>query len=88
MAASGTAVQVATECCRAAKLDGIKYAQMEPRQPGPVPGDEAITVLSDDVSHLERWLAHGFCNFRDRLMLSGLETVMVSSGLATAVRCF
>src|ERR1017187_1974908 len=37
MAASGTAIQVATERGRAAKLDGVQYAQMEPRQPGSVP---------------------------------------------------
>jgi len=32
--------------------------------------------------------AHRFCNFRESLMLSGLETSIVSSGLATAVKCF
>src|ERR1022692_2406761 len=37
MAASGTAIQVATERGRAAKLDGVPYAQMAPRQPGSVP---------------------------------------------------
>src|ERR1700732_4826934 len=88
MAASGTTIQVATERCRAAKLDGIQHAQMEPRQPGLVFFDEAIAVLSDDVGHLERWPVHRFCSFRERLLLSGLETVIVSKGLATAVRCF
>src|SRR5258708_33015679 len=88
MATSRTTVQVATECCRAAKLDGIQYAEMEPRQPGPVLGDEAVAVLSDDVGHLERWSVHRFCSFRERLLLSGLETGIVSKGLATAVRCF
>src|SRR5450759_3500146 len=88
MAASGTTVQVATECCRAAKLDGMQYAEMEPRQPGPVLFDEAIAVLPDDVGHLEGWLVHRFCSFRERLMFSGLDTVIVSNGLATAVRCF
>jgi hypothetical protein len=87
MAASGTTVQVDTECCRAAKLDGVEHAQMEPRQPGPVLCDEAIAVLSDDISHLGGWLIHCFCFFRERLTLSGLETVIVSRGLTTAVRC-
>ena len=50
-------------------------------------GDEAVAVLSDDVGHLEGWPVHGFCSFRERWMLSGLDTVIVSSGLATAVRC-
>src|ERR1017187_6547687 len=88
VAALAATVQVATECCRAAKLDGVKYAEMEPRQPGPVLFDEAIAVLSDDVGHLEGWPVHGFCSFRERLMFSGLDTVIVSNGLATAVRCF
>ncbi len=88
MAASGTTIQVATESGRAARLDGVENAQMEPRQPGPVLGDEAIAVLSDDVGHLEGWLVHRFCSFRERLLVSGLETVMVSKGLATALRCF
>ena len=46
---------------------------MEPRQPGSVLGDEVVAVLSDDVAHLERWLVHPFCSFRERLLLSGLE---------------
>jgi hypothetical protein len=87
MAASGTTIQVATECWRAAKLDGVQYAEMEPRQPGSVLCDEAVAVLADDVGHLERWPVHRFSSFRERLMLSGLDTVIVSSGLATAVRC-
>src|ERR1039458_1989486 len=74
VAASGTTVQVATECCRAAKLDGMQYAEMEPRQPGPVLFDESIAVLPDDVGHLEGWLVHRFCSFRERLMFSGLDT--------------
>ena len=88
MAASATAIQVATEGCRAANLDGVQHVQMEPSQPGSVLGDEAIAVLSDDVGHLERWLVHLFCNFRERLMLSGLETQIASNGLAPEVRCF
>src|ERR1017187_1228487 len=65
---------------RAANLDGIQYAQMEPRQPGSVLCDEAVAVLSDDVGHLEGWPVHGFCSFRERWMLSGLDTGVVSSG--------
>jgi hypothetical protein len=88
MAASGTSIQMATEGCRAAKLDGEHYAQMEPRQSGSVFGDEAVAVLSDDVGHLKGWLVHRFCSFRERLMLSGLETPIASNGLAPEVRCF
>jgi hypothetical protein len=88
MAASRATIQVATELCCAASLDGIKYPQMEPGQPGSVLCDEAVAVLSDDVGHLERWSVHRFCSFRERLLLLGLETGIASSGLATAVRCF
>jgi len=88
MAASGTAISVATERRRAAKLDGVQHAQMEPRTPGSVPCDEAIAGLSDDIGHLEGWRVHRFCSFRERLLWSGLETGIVSKGLATRVRCF
>ena len=74
--------------CRAANLDGVQHAQMEPRQPGSMLCDEAVAVLSDDVGHLERWPIHPFCNFRERLLLPGLETGIASKGLTTAVRCF
>ena len=87
MAASGTPVQVTTERCRAAKLDGMKNTQMEPCQPGLVLGDEAVAALSDDIGHLERWPVHRFSSLRDRLLVSGLEIVIVSMGLVTAVRC-
>lgn len=50
-------IQVATEGCRTASRNGVQYAQMEPRQPGSVPCDEAIAVLADGVGHLEGWLA-------------------------------
>ncbi len=88
MPASGTAIPVAAERRRAAKLDGVQHSQMEPREPGPVLCDEAIAGLSNDIGHLEGWRVHGFCSFRERLLLSGLETVIVSKGFATAVRCF
>ena len=88
MAALGTAIQVATEGCRAAILDGVKHAQMEPRQPGSVLCDETAAILSDDIGHLEGWPIHRFCNFRESLALSGRETSIVSRGFATAVKCF
>jgi hypothetical protein len=50
--------------------------------------DEAPLVLSDDIGHLERWPVHRWCNFRESFTLSGLETLIVSKGLATAVKCF
>ena len=79
---------MAAEGCRAAKLDGEQDAQMEPRQPGSVLCDEAVAGLSDDVGHLEGWLAHRFCSLWERLLFSGLEVLIASNGLAPEVRCF
>ena len=42
VAALETAIQVATERCRAAVLDGEEHAQVQPRQPGSVLFDKAL----------------------------------------------
>ena len=55
MAALATAIQMSAERCRAAMLDGKEDAEMQPRQPGPVPVDEAVAMRANDVGHLERW---------------------------------
>ena len=88
MAASRTTIPMAAQRGRAATLDGVEHTQVQPRQPGPVLLDEAPLVLSDDIGHLERWPVHRLCNFRESFTLSGLETLIVSKGLATAVKCF
>lgn len=88
MTASGTAIEMAAQRGRAAVLDGVEYAPVVPRKPGTVLLNEAVLVLSDDIGHLEGRPVHRFCNFRERLTLSGLETSIVSRGFATAVKCF
>src|SRR5580658_2198199 len=85
-AALATAIQVATECRRAAVLDGEKDAQMEPSQPGSVPFDEAAAMHPDNICHLERWPAHFLCSLRDRFTWSGLESSALSSGVPAAFR--
>src|SRR5713226_9999400 len=55
IAALATAIQVATERRRAAVLDGDQHAELQPRQPGPVPGDEAVAMRADDIGHLDKW---------------------------------
>ena len=87
MTASGTTVEMAAQAGRAAVRDGVEHALVVPRQPGTVLLDETVSVLSNDIGHLEGWPLHRFCNLRDSLMLSGLETPSVSRGLATAVKC-
>ncbi len=59
-------VQVATERCRAAMLDGEEDAEMLPRQPGTVPVDEAIAMRANDVGHLEGWRFHLLFGLRER----------------------
>jgi hypothetical protein len=81
IAALATAIQMAAERSRAAVLDGEEDTEVEPRQPGSVPFDEAVAVCSNDICHLERYLLHFLISFRERLNWSGLETSMWSSGL-------
>ena len=85
MAALAAAIQMSAERCRAAVLDGKQHAQMQPRQPGSVPFDEAVAVRANDVCHLERWPVHFLCSFRDRFTWSGLDSSMLSSGVPAAL---
>src|ERR1700730_19320591 len=88
MTAWGTAIEMAAQRGRAAVLDGVEHTPVVPRKPGTVLLDETVLVVADDIGHLEGWRVHCFCNFRESLMFSGLETSIVSRGLATAVKCF
>jgi hypothetical protein len=88
MTAAGTAVEMAAQGGGAAVLDGVEHASVVPRQPGTVLLDKTVAVLSNDVGHLEGWPPHRFCNFRESLMFSGLETPSLSRGFATAGKCF
>jgi len=87
MIAAHTAIKMAAQRRRAAAREGAEHAPMLPRQPGPVCLDEALAVLPDDVSHLEGWPGHRFCNRRDRRAVSGPDTGIASNGFATACRC-
>jgi len=66
MAALLAAVQMTAERSSAAVLDGGKHAEMQPGQPGPALLDETVTMCTDDIGHLERWLFHLLCSLRDR----------------------
>ena len=88
MTASGTAIEMAAQRGGAAVLDGVEHPPVVPGKPGTVLLDEAVLVLSDDIGHLEGWPVHRFCNFRESLTLSVLETSILSRGFATAVKCF
>ncbi len=71
IAALAAAIQVATERCRAAVLDGEQHTQMKTGQPGSVLFDKSVAKRANDIGHLERWPAHfcpaGFlCSLRER----------------------
>lgn len=85
MAALATAIQMSAEHSRTAVLDGEEDTKVEPRQPGPVPFDEAVAVRANDLRHLERWLVHFLCSLRDRFTWSGLESSMLSRGVPAAL---
>ena len=65
-AALATTIQVATERCRAAVLDGEQDAEVKPRQPGSVLFDKAVAMRANDVGHLEGWRLHFLCSLRER----------------------
>ena len=87
MAAGGTAIEMPTQGGGPAVRDGAKHTQVLRREPGAMGLDEACPVLANDVGHLEGWPGHRFCSRRERRAVSGAETGIVSSGLATACRC-
>ena len=66
MTATRATVQVTAERRGAAAFDGAQHFQLLPAQPGPVALAEVLTVLSNDIGHLEGGPIHFFCSFRDR----------------------
>ena len=86
MAASGTSVQVAAESCRTAVPDGVQYLQLRPGQMSLILPDEAVARDTNDIGHLKGGPLHLFSSFRDLLISSGRDTVIMSSGLAVAFR--
>ena len=83
-----TAVAVTAEGSGATLRDRAEDTSMRAGDPGRVGLQKAIAMLAHDVGHLERWPVHRLRNFRESFTLSGLETLIVSKGLATAVKCF
>src|SRR5580700_11013095 len=87
MATLAAAIQMTAQGSRAAVLDGEKYAEMEPGQPGPALLDETVAMRADDIGHLERWRLHLLDNLRDRFTWSRLVSLAWSSGVPAARRC-
>ena len=87
MTAGGTPIEMPAQRGSATPRDRPQHTEVLRGEPGAMGLDEACPVLANDIGHLEGWPLHRFCNLRDSLMLSGLETPSVSRGLATAVKC-
>src|SRR5258707_15504505 len=86
IAALATTIQVPTERCGAAVLDGEEHTQVQPRQPGSILFDKTVAILTNDVGHLKGWRLHFLCSFRDRFTWSGLDSSTLSSGVPAARR--
>src|SRR6266542_626389 len=86
MAAGGTAIEMPAQRGSTTPLDRPQHLDVLRGQPGAVRLDKVLSVLMDDVGHLEGWPGHRCCFLRDRRTVSGLETAIASSGLATACR--
>ncbi len=49
--------------------------------------EERVALLAEDVGHLHGGTVHSFFFRPDRLMVSSVETGIVSTGLVTECRC-
>ena len=58
LTASGTLIQVPTECRRPATFDCGEYLQVLTCQPGPMFPDEVLAYRTNDIRHLDGWLGH------------------------------
>ena len=87
IAAGGTPIEMRSQSRGPAVRDGAMHRQVLGRQLDAMGLDEACAVLAKDVGHLKGWPGHRFCNRRDGRAMSGPETGIASSGLATACRC-
>ena len=87
MSAGGAAIEMPAQGGGPTALDRAQDAKVLRGQPDAMGLDEACAVSTDDVSHLEGWPGHRFCNRRDRRAVSGPDTGIASNGFATACRC-
>ena len=87
MTAGGTPIEMRAQGRGPAVRDGAKHTQVLRGEPGAMGLDEACPVLANDVGHLKGWPGHRLCSRRDGRAVSGRETGIVSSGLATACKC-
>ena len=85
LTASGTLIQVPTECRCPATFDCGEHLQVLMCQPGSMFTDEVPACRTNDIRHLDGWPGHGFRYLRVRPTCVRSRTASPSSGLAQAV---
>ena len=58
MAAAAALVQMATQRGGAAPLDGNKYLQVQPGEPGRTPLRESVACCAYEIGQLQEWPLH------------------------------
>ena len=81
-----TAIPMPSECGRPALDEGPQDASMLAAEPRAMRLQKLIAVSAHNVGHLIRWPRHRLCNRRDLYTVSGVRSVIVSSGFTTPCR--
>ena len=84
IAAARTLIAMTAERSSAAVCDRLEDFTVCPVNPAAVVLDEAVSLCTNDVGHLQGWPGHFFFNLRGRLTRSRLETSSASRGFGTA----
>ena len=84
LAAARALIQMATECRRAASLDGAQHTKMLPGQSGSILLNEAFARCTNDIGHLEGWRVHLLCSLRERFTCSGRDSSTLSMGVPSS----
>ena len=87
MSAAGAPIAMAAERRRAATDDGVHHLAVLGGEMRSMPIQKAAPGSTKDVGHLKGGPAHPFTRLRECFASLDVETVSVSSGLATACKC-
>ena len=87
MSAAGASIAMAAERRCAATDDGVHHLAVLPAEMRSMPLEEAAAGSTQNVGHLKGGPAHRFTRLLECFASLDVETVSVSSGLATACKC-
>ena len=77
-----------TEGSGPATHDGLHDLELLETEPTAMSLDESVAQRAEDIGHLHVGPVHSFFFRPDRLMVSIVDTEIVSIGLATECRCW